>query len=137
MSDFKPRINVPNLDEILKDVLGTLKIHEQEVEDFEGRGYLMRIRPYRTGDNRIDGAVLTLTDITDLKRGTDEIRRARDYAGAIVETVREPLVVLDEKLAVRSANRSFYEFFRYGPQQIEGRGVYEISRQATGPSAGT
>ena len=41
---------------------------------------------YRTGDNRIDGAVLLLTDITDLKRGTDEVRRARDYASAIVET---------------------------------------------------
>ena len=36
----------------------TLKIHEQEVEDIEGRCYLMRIQPYRTGDNRIDGAVL-------------------------------------------------------------------------------
>ena len=91
VSDFKPRIAVPNLDEILSDVLETLKVHEQEVEDFEGRGYLMRIRPYRTVDNRIDGAVLLLTDITDLKRGTDEIRRARDYAGAIVDTVREPL----------------------------------------------
>ena len=64
--------------------------------------------------------VLLLTDITDLKRGTDEVKRARDYAVAIVETVREPLVVLDEKLAVRSANRSFYEFFRNSPQQIEG-----------------
>ena len=49
-----------------------------------------------------------------------------DYADAIVDTVREPLVVLDEKLAVRSANRSFYEFFRDSPQQVEGRSVYEI-----------
>ena len=126
VSDFKPLINNPNLAEILNDVLSTLKMHEQEVQDSEGRAYLMRIRPYRTADNRIDGAVLLLTDITDLKRGTDEIRRARDYAGAIVDTVREPLVVLDEKLVVRSANRSFYEFFRLNPPQVEGRGVYEI-----------
>ena len=114
VSDLNPRINV-SLDEILSDVLGALRIHEQEVEDFEGRGYLMRIRPYRTGDNRIDGAVLLLIDITDMKRGTDEIRRARDYASAIVETVREPLVVLNEQLVVRSANRAFYEFFRGSP----------------------
>ena len=67
-----------------------------------------------------------LTDITDLKRGVDEIRRARDYANGIVDTVREPLLVLDEKLAVRSANRSFYEFFRDSPQQVEGEGVYKI-----------
>ena len=52
--------------------------------------------------------------------------RSRDYAGAIVDTVREPLLVLDEKLTVRSANRSFYEFFRCGPEQVEGRGLFEI-----------
>ena len=126
VSDFKLRIQVPDLDEILTEVLATLKIHEHEVEDIEGRCYLMRIQPYRTGDNRIDGAVLVLTDITDLKRGVDEIRRARDYANGIVDTVREPLLVLDEKLAARSANRSFYDFFRNSPQQVEGGGVYEI-----------
>jgi PAS domain S-box-containing protein len=126
VSDFKPRIRVPNLDKILKDVLGTLKIHEQEVKDLEGRSYLMHIQPYRTGDNRIDGAVLKLTDITELKHGTDEIRRARDYAAAIVDTVREPLLVLDKKLAVRSANRSFYEFFGYKPKQVEDHSVFEI-----------
>jgi two-component system, chemotaxis family, CheB/CheR fusion protein len=126
ISDFKPLISVLDLGETLRGVLDTLKMHDQEVQDSKGNDYLMRVRPYRTGDNRIDGAVLTLTDITDLKRSMDEIRRARDYASAIVDTVREPLVVLDEKLAVRSGNRSFYETFRQTPQQVEGRGVYEI-----------
>jgi len=126
MADLKPLTDIPNLAETLKEVLGALKMHEQEVQDADGRSYLMRIRPYRTADNRIDGAVLVLTDITDLKRGADEVKRARDYASAIVETVREPLVVLDDKLLVRSANRSFYEFFRNGPRHVEGRGIYEI-----------
>jgi two-component system CheB/CheR fusion protein len=126
ISDINPRLDVSNLEEILDDVLDTLKVHEQEVQDPEGRQYLMRVRPYRTADNRIDGAVLVLTDVTDLKRGMEEVRRARDYAGAIVDTVREPLLVLNESLEVRSANRSFYEFFRGGSQRIEGRSVYEI-----------
>ena len=127
IAGIKPRISVPNLEEVLSDVLENLKVHEQEIRDAEDRDYLMRARPYRTGDNRIDGVVLLLTDITDLKRGMEEVRRARDYANATVDTLREPLLVLNEDLAVRSANRSFYEFFRSGPQQIEGRGVYEIA----------
>ena len=127
ISDIEPRINVPNLEGVLGEVLDTLKVYEQEVQDPEGRDYLMRVRPYRTADNRIDGVVLVLTDVTDLKRGMEEVKRARDYASAIVDTVREPLMVLDEDLAVRSANRSFYEFFHSGPQQIEGRSMYEIA----------
>ena len=126
VSDIKPRINVPNLEGILGDVLENLKVHEQEVQDSDGRDYLMCARPYRTADNRIDGVVLLLTDVTDLKRGMEDVRRARDYANAIVDTAREPLLVLDQELAVRGANRAFYEFFRSGPQRTEGRSVYEI-----------
>lgn len=48
-----------------------------------------------------------------------ECTEARDYADAIVETMREPLLVLDEELRVIRANREFYEFFRTAPQVIE------------------
>src|SRR5207253_3756693 len=66
LADLKPRIDVPDLEEILQRVVDTLQPHEQEVQDREGRFYLMRVRPYRTADNRIDGAVLQLLDVTDL-----------------------------------------------------------------------
>ncbi len=129
ISNIKPRINVADLDEILTGVLNSLAVHEQEVQDNEGRSYLMRVRPYRTADNRIDGAVLILVDITDLKHSGEEVRRARDYAEAIVDTVREPLVVLDESLAVRTVNTSFYKFFHVGSQELRGRNLYEIAEK--------
>src|SRR6266478_9116367 len=128
-SNIKPRINVADLDEILRGVLNSLAVHEQEVQDNEGRSYLMRVRPYRTADNRIDGAVLILVDITDLKHSGEEVRRARDYAEAIVDTVREPLVVLDESFAVRTANTSFFRFFHIGSQEVRGRHLYEIAEK--------
>lgn len=126
VSEIKTSINGPNLKEILKEVLDTLNVHEQEVPDLDGRDYLMRVRPYRTENNQIDGAVLVLTDITELKRGMQEVSHARDYAAAIVDTIREPLIVLSDKLIVRSANRAFYDFFQGGPEQVEGHGVYDI-----------
>ena len=126
VSDIRPRINVPNLDEILKDVLDTLKPHEQEVQDFDERQYLMRVRPYRTGNNRIEGAVVVLIDISELKHGLDETRRARQHADAILDTIREPLLVLDDNLTMRSANRAFFDFFRTGLERVEGQSVYHI-----------
>jgi two-component system CheB/CheR fusion protein len=126
VSDIRPRINVPDLDQILRDVVDNLRLHEQEVQDFEGRAYLMRIRPYRTASNRIEGAVLVLVDITDMKRGMEESRRAREHADAIVDTVREPLIVVNENLVTRSANRAFFDFFRSSPEEIEGQNVYNI-----------
>ena len=127
ISDIKPRINVPDLGEILRRVLESLAVHEQEVQDADGRGYLMLGRPYRTADNRIDGVVLILVDISDLKRSLEAVRHARDYAEAIVETVREPLVILDQNLTVRTANRAFYKFLQIESQEISGRNLYEVA----------
>lgn len=53
-------------------------------------------------------------------------RDARYYAEAIVDTVREPLLVLDYDLRVQTANRSFYQTFRATPEQTEGRFIYDI-----------
>jgi two-component system, chemotaxis family, CheB/CheR fusion protein len=55
-----------------------------------------------------------------------ERTEARDYADAIVETMREPLVVLDEELRVIRANREFYEFFQTAPQFVEKGLFFEL-----------
>jgi PAS domain S-box-containing protein len=130
ISDLKPRINVPNLEEILQGVLDTLAVCEQEVQDFEGNWYLMRVRPYRTSDNRIQGAVLQLHDVSDLKRSLEDVRHARDYAQAIVDTVREPLLVLDEQLVVQNANRSFYDFFGVHQPSAGGQSIRDLDSGA-------
>jgi two-component system CheB/CheR fusion protein len=72
----------------------------------------MRIRPYKTLDNRIDGAVVALVDIDALKRSEVEIREARDYAEAIVRTARDPLLILSADLRVHTANEAFYQRFQ-------------------------
>ncbi len=87
---------------------------------------MLRIRPYRTQQNVIEGVVLTFVDITELKRAEREIEAARDYAQSIVETVREPLVILDSDLRVDSANRSFYQTFQVEPEEAEGELFYDL-----------
>ncbi len=58
-----------------------------------------------------------------------QLKRAREYAENIVDTIREVLIVLDNRLRIVSANRSFYETFRTLPEKIEGRFVHELADQ--------
>ena len=80
---------------------------EREVRDRDGRWWVLRVLPFRTGDNRIDGATIVAVDI-DLVRQSHELREARDAALAIVQAVREPLVVLDAECRIGLANDAFY-----------------------------
>ncbi|MBA7632849.1 Adaptive-response sensory-kinase SasA [subsurface metagenome] len=69
---------------------------------------------------------VAVTEHTQLKRALQE---AREYAEAIIQTVREPLVVLDGDLKIISANRSFYETFDVTPEQTEGQLLYRLGNQ--------
>src|SRR5690606_38987902 len=80
---------------------------------------LLRIRPYKTLSGAIDGAVMVLIDV-------DSLKRAQQYAQSIVATVREPLLVLDGDLRVRTANASFYRVFRVDEQETEGRLLHDL-----------
>jgi len=126
IADLLPRINVPDLENILRQVLESLQPSEREVEDHEGRSYLMCVRPYRTVDDRIDGTVLQLLDVTDLKRSLEEAKYARDYADAIVDTSHEPLAVMDSRLLIRRANRAFCDAMELPQGSAAGKSIFEV-----------
>ena len=63
ITDIKPNLKIQDLRQSIARVIDTLEIHENDVEDNSGRWYSMRIRPYRTLDNKIDGVVLVFLDI--------------------------------------------------------------------------
>jgi PAS domain S-box-containing protein len=100
---------------------------DKEVQTDDGRSYVRRVIPYRTGDNRIDGVVITFVDITNRKQAEEAVQEARLYAESIVETVREPLLILDANLRVLSANRSYYGMFQASRANTENQLVYEVS----------
>jgi len=127
--------NLKGYDGLVRDlqaVLEELTPVEVEVETTVGTSFLMRIRPYRTLENVIEGAVITLVDITERKRMEAALREAalREERGrlaeSIVATVRVPLLVLDESLRVTLANRAFYDDFQVTRQETEGRKLYDL-----------
>ena len=123
------RCELPGVD-LLSDaqsVLDSLVPLEREVCTAAGTWYLARIQPYRTMDNVIDGVVLTFADVTERVEAI-ATRKARDLAEAIVDTVDDPLVVLDDTLQVVSANHTYYREFGGRPEQTEGENFFSIGR---------
>jgi len=130
VGSFALKVADQNLLRDAETVLAKLTGTEAEVRSDTGQWYLRRMVPYRTQDNRIAGVVVTFTDVTERKRATDAIDEARVYAEAIIETVRQPLLVLDRDLRVRSANQAFYNAFRSTPNDAEGRLLYDLDEGA-------
>jgi two-component system CheB/CheR fusion protein len=113
--------DLPDVDSLLTETIDKVAAREREFQDGRGRWFSLRIRPYKTLENKIDGAILTLIDI-------DAIKSAQRLAENIVATVREPLLVLDASLRVQAASRSFYQLFQLTPEVTEGRFFYEIGK---------
>lgn len=68
ITELRPNVDLPDLENILRDVIETLGTRERKVTDKEGREYSLRLRPYRTTDNKIDGVVITLIDLEGRKQ---------------------------------------------------------------------
>jgi two-component system, chemotaxis family, CheB/CheR fusion protein len=82
LSELRPNIDVPDLENILREVIETLGTRERRVIDKAGRRYSLRVRPYRTTENKIDGAVITLVDIDGEQQG-DAVETSRDKKDAL------------------------------------------------------
>ncbi|MDX6458640.1 MAG: two-component system, chemotaxis family, CheB/CheR fusion protein, partial [Acidobacteriaceae bacterium] len=66
----------------------------------------------------------------ELQTRNSDLQQVRDFATSIVETVREPLVVLDSTLCVKKGNRAFYQTFCLSEQDTEARVIYDLARGA-------
>lgn len=115
----------PDLEKFTAEVIAAVEPREREVLDKDGNWYVLRARPYLSLENKIDGAVLVLTDINTLKENEGKLRQAHDYARTIVEAV-PPLMILNANLQVQTANESFYRSFGVEASLTEGRQVYEL-----------
>lgn len=117
LRDINTPLDIENLEKLILDAIDTVSVKEQKIKNGEDLWYSVRIRPYKTTDKKIDGAVITLIDIDTMKRAEEKISKARDAAEDVLNTVREPLVVLDSNLRVRKASTSFYKTFKVSPEE--------------------
>jgi two-component system, chemotaxis family, CheB/CheR fusion protein len=106
-------------------VLDSLVSTEREARTAAGTWYLARIQPYRTVDNVIDGVVLTFADVTERVHAI-AARKSHALAEAIVDAVGHPLLVLDGRMQVITANRAYFRHFGGELAGTVGQGLFEI-----------
>ena len=128
IGDIRHNLDLPDLEAVITGVIVSVRECEREVRDNSGRWYLLRVRPYLTIDNKVDGAVLVLMDIEELKRTERLITEAHEHAEAVIRTIPDPLVILTADLRFLSANESFYRAFKVSPEGTIGRRIYELDR---------
>jgi two-component system, chemotaxis family, CheB/CheR fusion protein len=125
LSDIAQQFADPTL---LSDAAAVLEkpiAPKREVQAYDGRWYVRQVLPYRTRNKQTEGVVITFSDVA-----AQALQEARLYAESIVDTVREPLLVLDGDLRVRSANQSFYATFQVHQDETVGRSLYELGNRA-------
>ena len=106
---IKANIDIPNLDGIVTDVIDSVTGKSMETKDNEGHWYSLQIRPYKTSNNRIAGAVLIFIDITDIKSDPQQARRL----AAIVRDSNDAITLSDGDGRILAWNHGAHRMYGY------------------------
>src|SRR5207245_9277164 len=115
-----------DLEQIVQTTIDSTILHEREVREKDGTWYLMRVHPYKTAENKIEGAVISFQDIDALKRSLEQ---SRHYADALIESAREAILVLDDNLRLTVANSAIYHKFEVSKEDNEVNLLYELGKR--------
>jgi two-component system CheB/CheR fusion protein len=130
ISDIKLNITVPDLEPLLTEAIETVSTREIEVQDRNGRWHLLRIRPYKTMENKIEGAVLLLVDVDTLKRNEEMLRRQN----SLLEQTHEPILVWNlETGALIYWNHGAEELYGWTREEAVGSSIFDLLAPEPGP----
>ena len=122
--------DIPVLRTLLEDIVPMSSVFndfewEHDFPIIGRRVMLLNARKLQAGHHG-ELLVLAMEDVTERRRSEADLKAIETYAQNIVDTVREPLLILDTTLRVRSANRAFYQTFQVSPEETENRLIYEL-----------
>jgi two-component system CheB/CheR fusion protein len=116
-----------DLEKDMKEVLRKLVAKEITIPAKKNIWYSLRITPYRTNENYIEGIVLTFIDITKLKELEAQLNFALQSSEDIVNSIKDALVVIDKDLNVVSINKSFSKTFKLSNDQAKGYNIFKLA----------
>jgi two-component system, chemotaxis family, CheB/CheR fusion protein len=122
VGDMKLAFDIPDFERLIQEVIDTVSVKERDVRDKHGRWYSLRIRPYRTLEDRIDGAVLLFVDVDAIKQNEEALRRQAE----ILAQTHEPIVAWELDGPIIYWNRAAEEVYGYKQQEALGRVSHEL-----------
>jgi two-component system CheB/CheR fusion protein len=125
IGNIRPNLRIPDLDDLITGVIDNATPQELEIQDREGRWYSMRLRPYRTADNRIDGVLMILIDIHALKVTQHALREQSSFSAAVMESSGALVMVTDAESRVVAFNRACQIVSGYKLREMVGKLMWE------------
>jgi two-component system CheB/CheR fusion protein len=111
----------------VQTVLKTLAHKELDVQTKAGKWYTMRIQPYRTSDNMIEGAVINFIDITEVKRVRDALTVSELRFRRLFETAKEGILILNaESGMIEGVNQFLIDLLGYSEEQIIRKKIWDL-----------
>jgi two-component system, chemotaxis family, CheB/CheR fusion protein len=127
ISDLKLALELLDADKLIGEVISDVVVRERELRNEEGQWYMLRILPYRTADNKIDGAILTLIDINDIKKAEQALRDSEVRYRRLFETAKDGILILDPDTGkVTDINPFVSELFGYPQEEALGQELWQI-----------
>jgi len=123
LSDITNRLEYAYLLKDAEAVLDKLVAIEREVHTTDQRVFMMRISPYRTAEDRINGVVITFVDITERRK----VEKAKFFLAYVLESSPDAILTLDFDGRVTSWNKATELLFGYAAEQVLGKTVAEIN----------
>ena len=126
LTDIVTELLYPELADDARGVLQTLFFSEKQVTTIDGRWFTVRIMPYRTMENRIDGVILTFTEITQAKRLEEELRETGAMLQAVVQAVSFIIICLSSEGAILEFNPEAERLLGRTRREVLGRNYFEL-----------
>jgi len=115
-----------DLAEYGKKVLEDLTVREAEFKSQDGRTYTMKVRPYRTVSNVIDGVVIVFEDITARKRAEEELRRSEARFRGFVESSTDWIWEVNTEGIYTYAGPQVEAMLGYQPEDVIGKTTFDL-----------
>ncbi len=108
------RLDYPRLAEDAAAVFGTLQALEREVRSKDGHDYIVRVHPYRTTTDRIEGAVMSFFDITSRRAAEDALRASEARLSSVFDSLPLGACVMEADGVMRMSNRAMHRYLPTG-----------------------
>ena len=105
---------------------GVRQICELKLVDKKGAEFEAQLESLPVQEGNPGHCRTVISDITERKKAEEVIRNSLSYTESIVDTIREPLVILDAHQRLKTANLAFYKTFKVPIEDTKGRSIYEI-----------